>query len=190
MMLEKTPAAVGHVLEGVRAGLDKTVWADAATQAPETIQVVSEAFAAGDAIPKRFTEDGSKTSPSLAWSGVPSGAATVIVIVEDPDSPTPAPFIHLLAQSEGRDASFVEGAFVMPVVADGLTVGHNTMRKLGWLPPDPPTGHGEHRYLFQVYALDHRPELKAGAEKHDFERALRGHVIARGKMTGVYQRPG
>ena len=88
-MLEKTPAAVGHALQKVHAGLDKTFWADPATQAPETIQVVSEAFADGAAMPKRFTEDGSKTSPSLAWSGVPADAAAVAVIVEDPDSPTP-----------------------------------------------------------------------------------------------------
>ena len=71
-----------------------------------------------------------------------------------------------------------------------MVVGHNSMRKLGWLPPDPPTGHGEHRYLFQVYALDYRPDLANGAEKHDFERALGGHVIARGMMSGTYERPG
>ncbi len=189
-MLEKTPAAVGHALGGVRAGFDKTFWADPANEAPKTLVVSSAAFADGAYIPKRFTEDGSKTSPSLAWSGVPTDAAAVLIIVEDPDSPTPAPFVHLLAQVDADDASFVEGAFVAPAVADGLTLGHNTMRKVGWLPPDPPTGHGEHRYLFQVYALDHRPHLKTGAEKHDFEQALRGHVIARGMMSGVYQRPG
>ncbi len=189
-MLEKTPAAVGHALEGVRAGLDKTFWADPANGAAETLQVTSEAFADGAAIPIRFTEDAAKTSPSLAWTGVSADAAAIAVVVEDPDSPTPAPFVHLLALIEVADAAFPEGAFLEERIADGVVVGHNSMRKLGWLPPDPPTGHGEHRYLFQVYALDHRPDLKAGAEKHDFERALRGHVIARGQMIGTYERAG
>jgi Raf kinase inhibitor-like YbhB/YbcL family protein len=189
-MLEKTPAAVGHALEGVRAGLDKTFWADPVNEAPETLTVTSAAFADGADIPKRFTEDGSKTSPSLAWSGAPPNTRAMVIVVEDPESPTPAPFVHLLAELDPRVAVFVEGAFLEGAPADGLVLGHNTMRKLGWLPPDPPTGHGPHHYLFQVYALDHKPGLKTGAEKHDFERALRGHVIARGKMSGVYQRPG
>ena len=189
-MLEKTPAVVGHALAGVRAGVDKTFWADRANAAPETLKVSSEAFADGAKIPKRFTEDGAKTSPSLTWSGFPRETAAVIIVVEDPDSPTPAPFVHLLALVEATDSNFVEGAFVEPIAVDGVIAGHNTMRKVGWLPPDPPPGHGPHQYLFQVYALDRRPELKPGAEKHDFERALHGHVIARGRMSGTYERPG
>ena len=189
-MLEKTPAAVGHALEGVRAGLDKTFWADPEAAGPETITVTSEAFADGAAIPLRFTEDGAQTSPSLAWSGAPANAAAVVVVVEDPDSPTPAPFVHLLASVAGGRSSFQEGAFVEGAVPDDVIVGHNTMAKRGWLPPDPPTGHGVHRYVFQVYALEHAPDLKPGAEKHDFEKAVRGHVIARGQMTGTYERPG
>jgi Raf kinase inhibitor-like YbhB/YbcL family protein len=189
-MLEKTPAAIGHALEGIRAGPNNTFWAAPANQAPETLVVTSAAFGDGAEIPKRFTEDGSKTSPSLAWSGAPATAAAVIIVVEDPDSPTPEPFVHLLAEVDGQGASFVESAFLEGSLADGVVLGHNTMRKLGWLPPDPPTGHGPHHYLFQVYALDHKPGLKTGAEKHDFEHALKGHVIARGKMSGVYERPG
>jgi Raf kinase inhibitor-like YbhB/YbcL family protein len=189
-VLEKTPAAVGHALESVRAGEDKTFWADPKMAAPESLEVTSASFADGAVIPKRFTEDGSRTSPALTWSGVPAAARSVVVVVEDADSPTPAPFVHLLARVDVDETSFVEGAFTTPIVADGLVLGHNTMRGLGWLPPDPPPGHGPHRYLFQVYALDHDPDLKSGAEKHDFERAVHGHVVARGKFVGIYQRPG
>ena len=89
-MLEKVPAAIGHLLKGVRPGLDKTVYHDARlARVDRAIAVSSPAFADGAALPARFTADGEGVSPPLAWSGVPVGAAAVLIIVEDADSPTP-----------------------------------------------------------------------------------------------------
>ena len=109
-MLEKTPAAVGHALEGVRAGDDKTFWADPRNGG------------AGDR--SRFPVRRSRTAPLSrcasprtaprprrlsTWSGAPANtAAGIVVVVEDPDSPTPAPFVHLLA-TVGGIRGFVPG---------------------------------------------------------------------------------
>ena len=54
------------------------------------------------------------------------------------------------------------------------------MMGLGWLPPDPPPGHGPHRYVFQVYALDSRPELDEGAGRGAVVAALKGRCWRRG----------
>src|SRR6266516_664011 len=55
--------------------------------APGSIAVTSTAFGEGAKIPARYTCRGDGTSPPLAWSGLPSGTATVALIVDDPDAP-------------------------------------------------------------------------------------------------------
>src|SRR5579875_1053784 len=97
-MLENVPAAIGHALSSIRPGLGKLVYArDTLAAVPETLRVTSEAFATDGAMPARFTEDGAKTSPPLRFEGVPTAARSLVLIVEDADSPTPSPLCHALA---------------------------------------------------------------------------------------------
>ena len=191
-MLEKVPAPVGHALQGARAGMDKLIWAGAGADGPEVIEVTSSAFLDGGFLPPRFTADGEGLSPPLAWSGVPQGAAVVIIVIEDADSPTLAPFVHALVHGlPGADGSIADGALASESSrGSGVKLGKNTFRKAGYLPLDPPTGHGPHRYVFQVYALDRSPAMPDEPEKHDIVEALDGRVLARGRMIGLYERPG
>ncbi|MBE7217541.1 MAG: YbhB/YbcL family Raf kinase inhibitor-like protein [Caulobacteraceae bacterium] len=187
-MLEKMPAAIGEALQGVRPGLDKTVWAEEGLQAPETVKLESEAFSDGGAIPAAHTEDGDKSSPPLAYSSLPDAVASVLLVVEDADSPTPAPFVHLLAYGlPAEDRKFAAGVF-NGGTGEAPGLGYNTLRKLGWLPPDPPPGHGAHRYVFQVYALGRDPGLAGEVEKKAVVAALKGNVLARGRLIGTYER--
>ena len=190
-MLEKVPAVVGHTLHKVRAGSDTLVWALDSVRAPETITVRSSAFADGARIPARFTADGSGISPPLSWAGVPERTQAVVLIIEDADSPTPAPIVHLLAYDLGaRDGELTEGALASPASFGTVgKLGKNSFRKAEFLPPDPPSGHGNHSYVFQVYALDKDSKLPEEPEKHDVVEILGGHVLARGQLTGIYDRP-
>ena len=45
-----------------------------------------------------------------------------------------------------------------------------------------------HRYFFKVYALDAKLDLRAGANRDELERAMRGHVLAQGELRGKYGR--
>jgi Raf kinase inhibitor-like YbhB/YbcL family protein len=187
-MLEKIPGVLGEALKGVRPGLEKTVWCEDGLQAPETLTLESPAFTDGGALPPAHTEDGDKSSPPLGYSGVPEGAAFVVLVVEDADSPTPAPIVHLLAYDlPPADRTFAAGVFTGGTgEAPGL--GFNSFRKLGWLPPDPPTGHGPHRYVFQAYALARAAGLAGEVEKKQVVAALKDNVLARGRLIGVYER--
>jgi hypothetical protein len=191
-MLEKTPAVLGHLLERVRPGMDKLVWAHDHAQAPDSITVESEAFANETPIPVRYTADGEGLSPPIAWRDLPPAAAEVVLIVEDADSPTPVPLLHLIAWGlPGGPVSLPEGAFPSPGGPGRFhSVGRNSFRKPQYLPPDPPPGHGHHRYVFQVFALDHPLGLREHADKHDLVEALEGRVLARGRLIGLYERPG
>ena len=191
-MLEKLPHIIGQQLQGRGPGLDKTIYFDPAyAQAPETITVTSSAFADGQGLDRRFTEDGLKLSPPLAWSGVPAGTRSVVLVIEDADSPTPAPIVHALVfDLPPADGALDEGDLRGPGSKGAAhTLGNNTFFKKGYLPPDPPPGGGVHRYVFQVFALDRPTGLNEGAGRGALREALQRHVLARGCCIGTYERP-
>jgi Raf kinase inhibitor-like YbhB/YbcL family protein len=106
-------------------------------------------------LPVRFTADGEGVSPPLLWRNLPEGTASLALIVEDPDAPTPRPLVHaIVVDIDPALGGLPEGA-IRPdgAGADGKDVGRNSQFGEGWLPPDPPTGHGNHDYVFQLLAL-------------------------------------
>lgn len=127
-MLEKLPHAIGQVLKGKGPGLDKTVYyCESIDGAPESITVTSEAFADGGAIPARFTEDGEKISPPLAWQGVPKDAVSLVLVIEDADSPTPSPIVHALVfDLPASDGALAEGALKAPAAKARSTLWART----------------------------------------------------------------
>ena len=190
-MLQNVPAGVGRALSGVRGDADSLLSADAAFAAvPEIIQLTSPAFAQGGAIPVDYTEDGAKLSPPLSWIGVPPEAEGLVLLIEDQDSPTPRPLVHaILAGLSPQDGGLAEGALPSPNHAgEDHGMGRNSFLQRAYLPPDPPRGHGPHRYAFQIFALDVTPEFRNVPGRGALIEALRGHVIALGKLVGTYER--
>ncbi|MDB5645918.1 YbhB/YbcL family Raf kinase inhibitor-like protein [Methylobacterium sp.] len=185
-MLEKIPHAVGAALSGLKAGLEKTAYRTDFSDIPEGIALTSLAFGDGAPVPARFTADGAGASPPLAWTGLPPGTARVVLLVEDAGSPTPNPLVHLIAWNLDPGAPLAEGAASQS--ESRLDLGKNSFLKTGWLPPDPPTGHGPHAYLFQAYALDAALNLDAHPGRGALLEAMRGHVLAKGCLTGTYER--
>ena len=154
--------------------------------------VSSPAFADGETLPSRFTNDGEGLSPPLAFTEVPDGTVSLALVIEDADSPTPAPLCHALVWNIGPEARELAAsalnANAQLTERHGARVGKNSFMSLGWLPPDPPTGHGPHRYVFQVYALKIRPSLDEGAGRNALLDAMRSHVLAKGYLVGIYER--
>ena len=67
------------------------------------------------------------------------------------------------------------------------TPGINDFGMLGYGGPCPAVG--RHRYLFDLYALDVPTlGLKAGASRDDVEEAMEGHMLARARLMGTYQK--
>ncbi|UVO51335.1 YbhB/YbcL family Raf kinase inhibitor-like protein [Sphingomonas sp. SUN019] len=191
-MLEHIPAWLGKALTGVRAGADKLAIAHPDLGGRfDAVDLKSPAFAHGARLPERFTADGAGVSPPLVWGVVPAGAARLALLVEDADAPTPQPLVHAVVWDLPPDAGRLEeGA----IVADGSgnaerDVGRNSYFAEGWLPPDPPTGHGAHRYAFQLFVLGEGagdPGDTPG--RAALVRAMAGHVLAAGLLIGTYSR--
>lgn len=193
-MVAGLPSWFGRMLRGMRAGMGKTLFSDPVLAGiPVSIVVSSDAFTNGASIPRAHTDDGEKTSPAIAWVGVPAQAKSVALLVEDADSPTPSPFVHLVAWDlPGRDGALAAGACDSSGASPSipLKLGRNGLFGLGYTAPDPPPGHGPHRYLFQVYALDRPLEFRSAPTRRDLAKDLRRCAIAKGALEGVYQRGG
>lgn len=190
-MLEHVPSWLGDLLHDRRAGHDKLVAADPEVcLGADVIDLSSPAFPAGGRLPVRFTADGEGVSPPLVWGDVPKGTTSLALIVEDPDAPASKPLVHAIvwAMPPG-ERRIAEGV----IIADGAggkdgNVGRNSFLREGWLPPDPPTGHGEHDYVFQLFALSDCPELGASPGRGAFIEAITGRVLAAGVLIGTYSR--
>jgi Raf kinase inhibitor-like YbhB/YbcL family protein len=190
-MLEKIPASVGHALRRVRAGFDKVASEDPAFAAvPDRMALESPAFEDAGSIPPRYTADGERISPPLRWGGAPEDAEALVLIVEDPDAPAPEPLVHLIAWDLPPGMTGLpEGEFKSPHHG-GLdeNLGRNSYLRAAWLPPDPPTGHGPHLYVFQLFALDRKLDFEHPPSRKAVVEAMRGHVLAKGVLTGTYER--
>lgn len=190
-MLEHVPHWLGAALKGLRAGQDKLAIVQPELGSFEALHLVSPAFANGARLPERFTADGSGISPPLFWTGVPDGTARMALIVEDPDAPTLQPLVHAVVWDlPGEDGDLKEGAIRSDGDggADGSDVGRNSFLGEAWLPPDPPTGHGEHHYAFQLFALAPGPDLADNPGRSAVVKAMTGRVLAAGLLTGTYSR--
>ena len=191
-MLEKLPDIIGHALRDMRAGMDQIVFNNSGLRSGMgALQVSSLAFADHAPIPARYTADGEGVSPPLHWMGVPAGAATLVLIVEDADAPTPQPLVHAIAvELPAGDGALAEGALPS---ADhdgvGLEVGRNSYLQTSWLPPDPPPGHGVHRYAFQLFALEAGAQFGDSPGREAVLEAIRDHGLASGCLIGTYERP-
>lgn len=187
-MLEHVPAWLGRLLVDRRAGIDKVVVAQPGMHAAGALSLTSPAFADGARLPERFTADATTpVSPPLTWTGAPAGARLAL-LVEDPDAPAARPLVHAVVWGlTGDSGRLAEGAIVGD--AQGLTIGRNSFRQAGWLPPDPPTGHGEHRYVFQLFVLDASvPDPGETPGRSALIAAMRGHVLATDVLIGTYSR--
>jgi len=154
------------------------------------LEISSSAFAPMGAIPKRFTCDGDDLSPPLAWTGVPAGAKSLALIVDDPDAPDPkAPrmtWVHWVLYDLPAAASGLAEAVASADLPAGAREGLNDWKRTGYGGPCPPIG--RHRYFFKLYALDATLGDLRRPTKAKLEAAIDGHVMARAELIGTYQR--
>ena len=190
-MLEKLPDSVGHALVNQRAGMDNVVYNQLHRQRQTArLELRSRAFVFNGQLPVRFTADGAGVSPPLDWDQVPQGTSAIVMIVEDADSPTPHPLVHAIVTGLGNTAGALEeGGLASPShEGSGLATGQNSYLQHAWLPPDPPRGHGLHRYVFQVFALGAGAPVDQAPGRRGFIDLVLGRAIGVGCLIGTYER--
>jgi Raf kinase inhibitor-like YbhB/YbcL family protein len=141
----------------------------------------SSAFENVQAIPSRHSCEGEDVSPPLRWTNVPEGTRSLALVVDDADAPGGV-FAHWIAWGLDPAAGGLGEGEAAP------REGRNDFGTTGYRGPCPPPGHGRHRYVFRLYALDAEPELGAGAAKAELEQAIEGQVLTTAELVGTYER--
>lgn len=178
---------LGKLFRGVRAGAHRGPLNGDGFAAPHSITVTSPAFTDGGTMPKSSAGKGvgENISPALRWDGLPPETRQVVLIIDDVDVPLPRPLLHTVAVIEPIAAGVTAGA-LEPGMA-GIRFVRADLGHRGYAGPRPIPGHGPHHYRFHVFALD-EPIAKSVTSAKSLLAAMRRHVLARGVLTGVYER--
>ena len=151
------------------------------------IEISSDAFSKGEAIPAKYTCDGDDVSPALRWGNIPKDAKSLVVICEDPDAPS-GNFVHWVLYGLPPSVDVLsEGVAKTETLPNGARQGRNGFGRIGYGGPCPPRN-GAHRYFFRLYALDIEPRLGPGVDKSEIDRMMKDHVLASGDLMGTYKR--
>lgn len=162
------------------------------TTTMEEMTLESTAFEQNGSIPSQYTCDGTNINPPLQFGNVPSEAVSLVLIVDDPDIPA------VVKTSRGIEKFDHWVLFNLPPSLQGLEenfsgegmLGANSAGNAAYTGPCPPPDYEptEHRYVFQLYALDTELSLKEGATEADVRDAMKGHILGKAELIGVYDR--
>ena len=143
------------------------------------MRLSSPAFAANGLIPAKYTCDGAGGSPPLQISGVPAGSRALAVIVYDPDVPKSI-------KPDGRYSHWVLWNLpsTISAIEEHRSGGVSENGRAGYIPPCPPNG--EHRYIFQLFALDKDISDAKIYLESDLHRAMQGHIVEQTELVGRY----
>ena len=173
---------------------DATIFESDIMETREMVELTltSSAFEHNGSIPSVYSCDGENVNPPLTISGVPEGTVTLALIVDDPDIPDVVKksrltekFDHWLVYNIPAKETEIDS----PYGGKG-TAGVNSIGERSYTGPCPPTEYEptEHRYVFQLYALDSDMPLREGANEQDLRDVMKGHILAKAELIGLFDR--
>lgn len=146
------------------------------------MRVISPAFEEGETIPAHWCAPASDTLPRLEFEDVPPQAASLVVILEDPESPL-GTVTHWLVWNIPPGTRYLDPRD-LPA---GARVGMDTFGQSGEMGPPPPAGCRHYRW--EILALDAMLDLPAGTSRVQLDRAVQGHVVERARLTAIVEPP-
>jgi Raf kinase inhibitor-like YbhB/YbcL family protein len=143
-----------------------------------SLTVSSPAFEDNTPIPAKYTCQGENINPPLSIENIPRESKSLVLIVDDPDAPG-GNFDHWIVWNIVPSSTIAENAIPGTEGKNDYAVNH-------YKGPCPPSG--THRYFFKCYALDTMLDIKPGSNKKDVENAMQQHILASGKIIGLYKK--
>jgi len=145
----------------------------------------------GGALGQDQVYSGGNRSPQLSWSGAPEGAKSFAVTCYDPDAPTGSGFWHWTVANIPADVTSLAAGASSDGLPKGAVEGRTDFGAPGFGGAAPPAGHGPHRYIFTVFAVDTDAlEVTPDNSGAVFGFNLHFHTLARASITGIYENKG
>ena len=179
----------GGAGDGATGGGD-TTGGDATDDDPATGEVTqmgdltltSPAFDDGAQIPEKYGYTEANVNPPLRIEGVPEGAESLALVVDDPDAREPAGKVwdHWVVWNVPPDRTDIPEGWKPTDAVEGT----NDFGGVGYGGPNPPDK--AHRYRFKLFALDATLDLPQATDAAALGEAMDGHVLAGTQLDGTY----
>lgn len=144
------------------------------------MEITSPVFENKKNIPEKYTCDGDDINPPLEIENIPENTESLVLIMDDPDAPG-GTFDHWIMWNIPVTNKIEENS-----VPKGAVQGKNGFGNNEYGGPCPPGE--EHTYVFKLYALDTKLNLKEGARKEKVEETIKGHILEKTELLGKYAR--
>lgn len=161
------------------------LYAPSSTKAQAEMQISFTNFANHSTIPTQHTCSGADISPALTWSDAPKGTKSFVLVVDDPDAPK-GTWVHWVAYNISATTTKLEEGIAPTDTA--FKQGLNDFKTTGYRGPCPPRGHGVHRYMFKLYALNTALTFSGPVNKQTLEMIMKSHVLAKAATTATFAR--
>jgi phosphatidylethanolamine-binding protein (PEBP) family uncharacterized protein len=151
-----------------------------------TLKLTSPALKEGDVLPLEFTGDGASASPPLAWSGVPKGTQSLVLIMHHLDPEGKTKIYWLMHDIDPQTTSVAKNA------ADFGKMGMSTVHHRVEYAPPHSKGPGEKKYVLTLFALSAKPDLSKAESPVTVEpllAAMKGKILAAADLNVLYTRP-
>jgi Raf kinase inhibitor-like YbhB/YbcL family protein len=153
----------------------------------ELLTLRVDSLSPGSILPDIYTCKGTMASPQVSWSGIPAGAKSLVLILEDPDAPNGLYTHWLVYNILPRDGELAQGQTNAKVLSNGAQQGEGSNGFRGYNPPCPPPAGSTHRYIFRLYALDLYLALP-DADRAAIDQALTSQTIAKTEFITTFSR--
>jgi phosphatidylethanolamine-binding protein (PEBP) family uncharacterized protein len=151
-----------------------------------TFKLTSPAVKDGEKLPVEFTGDGASASPPLAWSGVPKGTQSLVLIMHHLDPEGKTKIYWLMHDIDRQTTSVAKNATNFGKM--GISTVHN---RVEYASPHS-KGPGEKKYVFTLFALSAKPDLTQAESPITVDpllAAMKGKILAAADLTVLYTRP-
>ena len=161
----------------------------------QVLSLTTPAWTDGSSIPAKYTQAGAQVSPPLAWSNVPDGVQSFVLIARDTDAAIGAgtdDILHWMLWNIPASARSLAEA-----VPHGNQLPDGTRQISASGPyyrgPGAPASGPAHHYVFELYALDATIDVPAVGQspaltRAAVEQAMAGKVRAKGSLVGLFKR--
>ena len=150
--------------------------------------LASSHFRDGDTLPDAQVYAAGNRSPQLGWFGAPEGTKSYAITCYDPDAPTGSGFWHWTVANIPADVTGLAEGASPAGLPRGVVEGRTDFGEPGFGGAAPPPGHGPHRYVFTVFAVDtDRLDVTPDNSGAVFGFNLHFHTLAKASITATYE---
>ena len=146
------------------------------------LSLESSAFKSGEEIPKKYGYKFENVNSPLKIRNVPKDTKSLAIIMDDPDAMDAVGkiWVHWVIWNINPATTEISEGTIIPGTTEGMT----DFGEIGYGGPAPPDK--RHTYIFKLYALKTKLDLKNGSTKVQLENAIKNQILGKTSLQGTF----